>query len=270
MVQIENLTFQYSRKRKLFSNLNLEMQSNNIVGLLGKNGSGKTTLLKLIAGLRFAKQGNIKVNDVDPSKRDVDFLSELYYLPEEFDIPNITANEFVKAYSPFYKNFDTTVLKTILNEFQLDSSQKLNQLSYGQKKKFLISFALATKCQLLILDEPTNGLDIPSKAIFRKIVAGALTDNQLVVISTHQVKDIENLLDKIVVLDEGQIVFNKSIFEITEKYAFRQVANLSETHLYNEPSPAGYNVIEAQTNANTNIDIELLFNAIINRKLIDN
>jgi ABC-2 type transport system ATP-binding protein len=268
MIQIKNLNFKYSRKRELFSNLNLDLQTNSIVGLLGKNGAGKTSLLKLVAGLRFPTSGVITVNGFKPANRNVAFLSELYFLSEEFDTPNCTILNYVKAKEQFYANFDSALLERLLSEFELDKNHKLNKLSYGQKKKFLISFALATKCQLLIFDEPTNGLDIPSKAIFRKILAGSLSENQLVIISTHQVKDVENLLDRLVVIDDAKIIFNAGMLEIADSYSFGTVSTISnDAYVYYEPSPHGYKVIQKQSNSETTIDIELLFNAIINRKI---
>jgi ABC-2 type transport system ATP-binding protein len=267
MINISNVTFRYSKKSEIFNDLNLTLQAGSIVGLLGKNGAGKTSLLKLIGGLRFANGGTVAVNTHNPAKRQVSFLEELYFLPEEFDTPTCSCSEFVKVYAPFYKNFNTTLFKNLCDGFEVDLLQKLQRLSYGQKKKFLISFALATQCKLLILDEPTNGLDIPSKAVFRKVLAGALSDNQLVIISTHQVRDVENLIDRIVVLDNGQIAYNSDIFSISNKFAFTEMPCLTDGCVYHEPSPGGFRMIERADNAGTAIDMELLFNAVINHKL---
>ncbi|MEX2232489.1 MAG: ABC transporter ATP-binding protein [Cyclobacteriaceae bacterium] len=243
--------------------LSLALQSGSITGLLGKNGAGKTSLLKIIAGLLFPLSGKIEVLSHEPGKRQPSFLREVFFVPEEFHLPSISIERYIAANSPFYPDFDRVLIRRLLNEFELSAESVIDRLSYGQKKKFLISFALATKCRLLILDEPTNGLDIPSKAIFRKIMAGALDENQLVLISTHQVKDVETLIDRIIILDEGKIILEKDMMEITAQLQFSnsQVLNDAEV-LYSEMVPGGYKTISPQVNGNSSVDIELLFNAV--------
>ena len=153
-------------------------------------------------------------------------------------------------------------------EFDLLRSANLNKLSHGQRKKFLIAFALSTNCKMLVLDEPTNGLDIPSKSQFRKILVSSVTDEQLVIISTHQVKDIDTIIDKVVVIDNGNIIYNENTEDITQKLNFDMVNSLVgvENVLYSEQCPLGYRIIVPATfNSESNIDLELLFNAIINK-----
>ena len=155
-----------------------------------------------------------------------------------------------------------------LEEFELNTKNNLNGLSHGQRKKFLIAFALSTNCSLLILDEPTNGLDIPSKSLFRKVLVSSVSDEQLVLISTHQVKDIDTIIDKIVVLDNGKMVFNETILDISQQWQFKTVASLSgiENPIYQEKCLGGYRIIiPANSDEETEIDIELLFSAIIHK-----
>jgi ABC-2 type transport system ATP-binding protein len=268
MISIQNLSFHYKKQESLFSGFALELHSGSITGLLGKNGAGKTTLLKLMAGLIQPKQGQLMVNGFKPFDRYPDFLSDVYLVPEEFSFPPVTIACYVKATAPLYPHFGYEKMDKILNEFELDCKKNLNRLSHGQRKKFLIAFALATNCRLLILDEPTNGLDIPSKSQFRKILVSSVSDEQIVLISTHQVKDIDTILDKIVVLNEGEIVFNKEVIAISQKWQFRTVASLAAIAdpIYHEKCPGGYRILsEANEEAETDIDIELLFNAIINK-----
>jgi ABC-2 type transport system ATP-binding protein len=264
MIEITNLSFSYRKQPTLFSGLSLNENPGSIIGLLGKNGAGKSTLLKLITGLLKVQENSISVMGEIPFSRNPAFLEEVCFIPEEYDLPSIKIREYVKAYSVFYPRFSHKKLADILLGFELDSSSSLSKLSYGQKKKFLIAFALATNCRLLILDEPTNGLDIPSKAIFRRVVAGSLNEDQLVIISTHQVKDVENLIDKIVILDSGRIILQQSVLEISDKYAF-MVTNSSDEKdiLYHEVDPGGYKVIKPCNGVITEVDIELLFNAAI-------
>ena len=216
MIEINKLSFGYKNLPRLFADLNLQFAAGSICGLLGKNGVGKTTLLKIIAGLLFPNYGDCHVLGHKPQQRLPQFLQEIYFIPEEFYVPAVTGDTYVHLYAPFYKNFDNKILHNALNEFDLPSNKKLTTLSYGQKKKFLVAFALATNCKLLLLDEPTNGLDIPSKSQFRKLLAAMLTTDKSFIIATHQVRDLESLIDTVVILDEGRIVFNQPIYESTE------------------------------------------------------
>ncbi len=263
MINITNLSFGYGAKFPLFKELNLQVNQGSIIGLLGKNGAGKSTLLKLVAGLLQAQQGSMTVMNHVPFQRKPSYLEHVYFVPEEFSTPSVTISAFVKATAPFYPTFDYAKMDKILSDFELDSSKNLSKMSYGQKKKFLIAFALSTNCKLLLLDEPTNGLDIPSKSLFRKVMAGALTDEQMVIISTHQVKDVENLIDRILLVDKGRIVFNSSVFDVIENFAFQTVSDIrSNNYLYHESAPGGHRVIKHKNGIETPLDIELLFNAI--------
>lgn len=266
MVRINKLNFSHSRKQEpLFQDLDCELASGSIVGLLGKNGAGKTTLLKLMIGLLQPTSGFVHVLDQQPAERAPALLQEIYFLPEEFHHPSVTISGYVDANAAFYPRFDKTLFSRLMTDFELPENKRLSQLSYGQKKKFFISFALSTKCRLLVLDEPTNGLDIPSKAIFRRVMAGSLDEDQLVIISTHQVRDVENLIDRVLMLEKGRFIMQKDIYEISSKLHFATMSSPDgENVLYHEMVPGGYKVITPQTNGSSSVDIELLFNAISN------
>jgi ABC-2 type transport system ATP-binding protein len=268
MISIQNLNFRYKKQDALFTDLSFEQQNGSIVGLLGKNGAGKSTLLQLISGLLRPQMGELNINGFKPFDRLPDFLADIYMVSEEFSFPSITIDLYIKATAPLYPKFDSIKMNNILQEFELDPKKNLNSLSHGQRKKFLIAFALSTNCSLLILDEPTNGLDIPSKSLFRKILVSSVSEEQLVLISTHQVKDIETIIDKIVVLDEGKMVYNETVLDISQQWQFKTVASLSgmEAPVYQEKCLGGHRVImAAYETEETEIDIELLFNAIINK-----
>jgi len=270
MIQIKDLNFAYPRQKALFNDLSLHLEAGSITGLLGKNGAGKSTLLKLITGPLRAQSGEVSVLEHDPRKREVSMLSDVFLVPEEFSFPAITIKDYEKACSVFYPKFDEEMLNRVLNEFELSSDSNLQRLSYGQKKKFLIAFAISTRCRLLVLDEPTNGLDIPSKALFRKVLAGSLDENQLVIISTHQVKDVENLIDKIIILDNGKVIFKQTISEISQRVCF--VSGTSDDiddAIYCEEVPGGYRLMKPNDNVETEVDIELLFNAVTKGKTIE-
>jgi len=263
MINIRDISFTYKKQSPLFNHLSIDLPPGSITGLLGKNGAGKTTLLKLITGLRYAQSGDINVLGYPPKQRKPSFLANVFLVNEEFYLPSISIMQYLKANKGFYPNFDEVLMERLLKEFELIPNSKIHKLSYGQKKKFLISFALATKCKLLVLDEPTNGLDIPSKGTFRRVLAGSLDDSQLVIISTHQVKDVENLIDKILILDNGKVIMDKSVHEIAHQLQFNHCTSLDdENPLYSEIVPGGYKVIAPQINGQSSLDIELLFNAV--------
>ena len=270
MINIQNLSFHYKKKSPLFNDFSLEVESGRIVGLLGKNGAGKSTLLNLLAGLSHPTKGEINVNGFIPFQRNPNYLADIYMVPEEFAFPPISISTYVKAFSPLYPNFENQKLNNILEEFELQSTSNLNKLSHGQRKKFLIAFALSTNCKMLVFDEPTNGLDIPSKSQFRKILVSSVTEEQLIIISTHQVKDIDTVIDKVVVIENGKIIYQENIDEITQKLYFDVVPSLTvvENVLYQEQCPLGHKIIVPASNGNeSSFDLELLFNAIINKKI---
>lgn len=266
MIDLQNLTFDY-QKTALFHNLTLFIPKGNIYGLLGVNGAGKTTLLKLISGQLYAQEGSLQVLGYNPANRDPAMLRDIYYLPEEFYLPSISPEEYLKIQSPFYPKFSFTDFTRFADHFGLNLSKKLSELSFGQKKKFLLSFGLASNTSLLIMDEPTNGLDIPSKTQFRRTVASAITDQRSFIISTHQVRDMENLIDPIIILHDGRIVFHESLQRVAEKVAIKLMKTMPQegTYLYAEPVPGGFSVVlpRGDEDEETSIELEALFNAVV-------
>ena len=219
MVEINNLTFRYGRNQ-VFDNISLSLGSGKIYGLLGENGVGKTTLLRIIGGLLYPKSGNCKVFGVKAGKRLPSVLQEIFYIPEDFVLPAVNILAYAQRNGAFYPNFNLQQYKDYLQEFGVPVQRKFTELSFGQRKKAFIAFALAANTKLLLLDEPTNGLDIPSKSQFRRLVANALTDENTFVVSTHQVRDLENLIDPIIILDNNEVLLNHSVEEISQKFDF--------------------------------------------------
>lgn len=267
MVNVQNVTFSYTKKTKLLSNLSIQLETGRIHGLLGKNGEGKSTLLKLISGLDFPKQGTIDTLGFNPIKRNPQMLQEIYFLPEELPQLTLSIQNYEKVYAPYYPRFSSEQFNAYLKEFDIDNKKSmLNKLSHGQKKKVFVAFGLATNTKLLLMDEPTNGLDIPSKGQFRRMVASAIDESRCLIISTHQVHDLDSLIDSITVMEKHEIVFSQPIEEITKKLLFR-VADRNEkdeTVIYSEDTLRGlYQVCENKTGEESKLDIELLFNAIL-------
>lgn len=267
MIKITDLNFGYNKQQLLFKKLSMQLSAGHIYGLLGKNGAGKSSLLKNMAGLVYALSGKIEVMGFDPAKRQPALLKQVCFIPEEFDLPSVKIDAYVKANAAFYPNFNHSYFRELLAEFDIPVAQKLVNMSYGQKKKLIIAFGLATQAELIIMDEPTNGLDIPSKAQFRKIMAAALTEDRCIVISTHQVRDLDNLIDTVIMLDESSIALKASVEEITDKLCFKRIKELNETVIYAEPSLSGYNALMPNYHKEeSKLDMELLFNAVLAEK----
>jgi len=269
MIALKDLYFDYKKKQPLFEGLNLKLVNGNIYGLLGKNGVGKTTLLKIIAGMLFPKQGNCTVFDYSPRNRLPQFLERLYFVPEEFYLPSISMKRFVTIYSPFYPKFDTDLLNNILKEFEISNKLQISELSFGEKKKFILAFALATNCRLLLFDEPTTGLDIQAKSIFRKQLAKLITDERIFIISTHQVRDLQNLIDPLIIIDNAMIIFNQSIHEVSERLSFQLSHTLPQDKevLYSEKKLDGFITVTQNTGGmESNVDIEILYKTILSNQ----
>jgi ABC-2 type transport system ATP-binding protein len=267
MIEIKNLNFRYEKKDFIFETFNIEFKPGNIYGLLGENGVGKTTLLRLISGLLFPNNGGISVLGHSPKKRETSFLENIYYLPEVFNAPLFSLDKYVDIYSPFYPKFKKEQFCYYANAFGVDATKKIAKMSYGQQKKAFLSFALACNTSIILLDEPTNGLDIPSKTILRKLIAETSNNDKCIIISTHQVRDLENLIDPIVIIEYNQILLNNTIEEITNKLWFGVKSERDPNTYYYEDALGGYSVVEANTNnKESKVNIEMLFNAVVSNK----
>ena len=282
MIELSHLSFKYpGQKAQVFDDFSLRLEENKVYGLLGKNGTGKSTLLYLVSGLLRPVAGSVRVDSVDTHKRQTETLQEIFLVPEEFDLPSMTLELYVKLNAPFYPRFSREVLERCLHDFELTPDVNLKALSMGQKKKVFMSFALATNTRYLLMDEPTNGLDIPSKSQFRKVVAQNMTDERTVVISTHQVHDVEALLDHILILSQRELLLNAPVSDLTARYVFeyRPVdsgSSLNEASqgqsapvIYSEPTLQGNAVMaeRREGDAETQLNLELLFNAVTKQRI---
>ena len=267
MIEIKNLTFSYSRKSApVLYDFSIGINRGKVTGLLGRNGAGKSTLLYLIAGLLTPKEGEVLFNGINTRDRNPETLQDIFIVPEEFDLPSIPLMEYVKYNAPLYPRFSYDDLTKYLEMFDMDSSLNLGALSMGQKKKVYMAFALATNTSLLLMDEPTNGLDIPSKSQFRKFIASGMNDDRNIIISTHQVRDIDQLLDHIILINDNEILLNHDTNEITDKFIFKttddpQVIN---TALFSQFSMQGSSVILSNNDGtDSELNLETLFNLSI-------
>lgn len=264
MLTLTDVTYSYSKRQlPVIRNYSLEVLPGTICGLLGKNGAGKSTLLYLIAGLLKPKSGSADYNGFTPWKRDTNFLNDVFIVPEEFILPNVPLMDFVKTTSPFYPRFSMDALLSHLATFEMDEHTHLGQLSMGQKKRVFISFALACNTSLLLLDEPTNGLDIPGKRLFRKAVLNSMNDRRTIIISTHQVYDVEKIIDHVVITDRNGVLLDKSVYEISSRlrFLFTTDRQRAANALIALDAPGGYNIIEpsSELTDETDINLESLF-----------
>lgn len=265
MIEIANFSFGYNKKKLLYKNLTLSLEAGSIYGLLGKNGAGKSTLLKNLIGLLFPTNGDILVNGFSPKKRLPSFLETIYFIPEEVYVPSLTIDRYINLFAPFYPNFSKENMIRHLQELDVKTADKLNTLSFGQQKKFIIAFGLACNTKVLLLDEPTNGLDIPSKKRFRKLIAAEMNDDRMIFISTHQIRDLDNLIDRVVIVDEGELLLNASVATIAEKLLFKTVDEIptGDKILYAEESLLGISIVTENKNvAESKVNLEHLFNAV--------
>ena len=267
MIEIKNLDFSY-KKTPVFNNINLSFPQGAIYGLLGENGVGKTTLLKIICGLQRPVSGTCTVDGLTSYDRLPEMLQRIVFLPDEVTLPdNATPQKYVDELSPFYPAFAQGTFLHLMQELEVDPDRKFKEMSFGQQKKSLIAASLSLGTDYVLLDEPTNGLDIPSKAQFRQILSRRFEERNTLIISTHQVKDVENLIDPIVILSHNAVLLDASVQRITEKLFFEYGGAERPDALYSELLPGGYmNVVANESGEESQLNIEALFNAVLRNK----
>lgn len=266
MIEIKDLAFSYGQFQVL-TQINLDLKEGCIYGLLGENGVGKTTLLTLLAGLKKPTNGSINVDGMDPFDRKPSFLSNIYYLSDEVPAMRMTATVYAQNYGQFWEKFSMDKFNEIMKIFDTNPDMRMDQMSYGQLKKAFISFALATSTRYLFMDEPTNGLDIPSKAQFRKAITKYTSDDSTLLISTHQARDLEAIIDPIIILDRRDVLLNATVEEISQKLYFDYSSDVQSDALYSEMIPGGcIQVVENKDGLESKVNIEALFNTTLNNK----
>ena len=271
MITIKNLGFTYGKKDAsegyVLRNINMKLEEGRIYGLLGENGVGKTTLLTLLCGLKKPQVGSIVTDGHKPYDREPSFLSEQYYLSDEVAAVNMKAMDYAANYGKFWDRFDINKFVEIMGVLENDPQQKMNKMSFGQLKKTYIAFALSCNTKYLFMDEPTNGLDIPSKAQFRKAVTKYTREDSVILISTHQVRDLENIIDPIIILDRQDVLLNATIEEISKRLFFDYSNEEAECPLYSEMVPGGNIQVSINLeNEESKVHLEALFNTVHENK----
>ena len=268
MITLKDLSFSYG-KHKVLGNVSMTLEKGKIYGLLGENGVGKSTLLKILSGLLKMERGECNVFGEVPYSRNPSFLQDIFYLPEDFAGENVVVEKYAMQLGVFYPNFSPDRFNRIISEFGVDPKAKFNKLSLGQQKKAIIAVALSLGTKVLLMDEPSNGLDIPSKSLLRRLIAENASDDQLIIISTHQVKDLENLIDPIIIMDKDGVILNASIEEISSRLTFGIEPEEDKGALYSQRDLRGYiTVRQNEYGIETPVDLEALFNcALVNKQL---
>lgn len=267
MITIKNLDFHY-KKYPVFQDISLEFAPGSIYGLLGENGVGKTTLLKIIAGLLPPSNGFCSIDGVKSKERLPEMLQNIVFLPDEITLPHdLTPQRYIDQLYPFYPAYAPSLFYHLMEELEVEPDRKFIAMSYGQQKKSLIAASLSLGTNYILMDEPTNGLDIPSKSQFRSILSKRVHEQNTIIIATHQVKDVENLIDPIVILNNNEVLLNASMYDITNKIYFEYGSNKRDDALYSEMTPSGWlNVLENSSNEESAVNIEALFNAVLHNK----
>ena len=265
MIKIQNLCFGYYSHTPVLRDISLTLPEGHIYGLLGKNGVGKSTLLKLLCGALHG-EGTYTIDGSDPRHHDAALLERLRLVPENDALFPISIEELADITAPLYPTFDRTLFEEALREFEIPRGKQLTTLSLGQQKKALISLSLATATPYLLMDEPTNGMDIPSKSTFRRLIARAADERKTILISTHQVDDIDMLIDSVVILENEGVLLAASLDEVGRRLAFRQAREGDEV-LYSEATPIGpWSVVVNRDGEETNVNMKMLFNAVVKNK----
>lgn len=213
MIDIDKVTFGYQRGQHVLEDFSLSFPQGGVYGLLGRNGTGKSTLLYLISGLLRPQSGEVRVDGLLSANRQPELLRELFIVPEEYDLPAVSLRSYVRALKPFYPRFSDELLRSCIEGFDLVMDMNLGALSMGQKKKVYMCVALATGTRVLLMDEPTNGLDILSKSQFRRVVVQGMSEDKTILLSTHQVHDVERLLDHVTIMDGNRVLMHGPLTE---------------------------------------------------------
>ena len=266
MFTINQLSFGYNKRTgNLFQDFSLDLNAGNVYGLLGKNGAGKSTLIYLMTGLLTPQAGEVLFDGENVRKRLPKTMSDIFLVPEEFELPQLNLKKYVDINATFYPRFSMEDMQRYLDIFEMGGMMdvKLNSLSMGQKKKVFMAFAFATNTRALIMDEPTNGLDIPSKSQFRKLVTTGMSDDKMMLISTHQVRDISDILDHVTIIDQSRVLLNTGFADVMSRLAFRPMREGDQPIFEQQTAMGSLVAVPARDGEETKVDLEMLFNATL-------
>lgn len=272
MIHIKDLRLSYTDTEPVLENLQLHLEKGGIYALAAPNGEGKTSLLKSLAGLRFPDAGQLSVLGFEPAKREVGFLQQLYFLPSEPSLPAWSPAKIGHIYGAFYPNFSKIQYEKLLDDFKITPNKSMKNLSFGQQRRVQLAFALAVKTPILLLDEPTLGLDIAGKDQFRRSLIQATEEGQLVIIATHLLMEIEPVLEELLILHQRQIWSQISLSRAAAVFSYHLSSRppVPDTNSYGRRVPGGWLIIKADGSPSTaRPDIETLYLGLTEGNLVD-
>lgn len=264
MIKAQQLQFDYARTR-LYDDFSLTLERPGVYGLFGRNGSGKSTLLKILSGLLFPRAGVVEVLGYRPKRREPRFLEQVYLVPEEFHLPDISLSVLQKTHAPFYPRFSAADFQEYVQIFEIPGNKGFASMSLGQKKKAVIAFALATHTPLLLMDEPTNGLDILGRAQFKSILGRKEHADRMIIISTHQAHDLESLMGHVLFVDGGKIALSSSMDTLQRALRLGVADDQAETVgcIYHEAIGNQWAYVTANSGQSPGaVNLELLYKAL--------
>lgn len=266
MIQIDDISFKYSKSsRYALEDINARVPA-GIHLLVGENGAGKTTLLFAIAGLLTPQSGSIEIDGIPASSMHPSLRSEVFMLDEQLKITATSIRKFAAIHSRFYPGFSKETFDENLAAFGLTGDEPIRKQSLGNRKKSLLSYVLALGVKVLLLDEPTNGLDIQSKDTLRRLIASITTEEQTIIISTHNVGEFRNLYDGFIAIHKGQLQLAATAERIAEVLEFNVAPSKSPEALYSELCVGGYATISKTSGFEcTDINWELLYKALMSQ-----
>ena len=257
MIKLTNLEAGYKQKNPVLSAINTQIEAGNIYGLLGSNGVGKTTLHTL-AGVLEPLSGEVDVIGHTPSAHTRQFFEQIYYITDEVELPAMSLEGYIGTYAKFRPGFSREQMQDYLQRMNFTFGVRLNKLSLGNRKKFVIAYALACNTPLLLMDEPTNGLDIESKRQLRSILASLDMSNRAIIISTHQIADLEQMLSHILIIKDKQLIISTSLDNAAQRLSFGRVGEFAEPLFVD-----GLRVIAPNNGEYSNLDLEMLYLAVL-------
>jgi len=270
MIRCKNLSFDY-KKEKVFDGFDWELREGSIVGLLGPNGAGKTTLFKILTGLIFPKEGEVRVGGFEPKKREEDFYRKLTYVGEELATPNMSPYEYGKICGPLYPNFSEEVFLDLVDKFDFDKDKKFTSFSAGDLRKAWLALSLACRTEILLLDEPSKALDINAQSVLRRSLAEASAEGVKILLSTHHVRELEGLLDYVALIDRGGILrYSGAVEELHQDFHLsyhQQKEELPKKALAYRNSTRGWAALQwGASQEPVEIPLELLFTGLCKKR----
>lgn len=212
LLEILNLTKVYEKRKIAVNQMNLTVPRGRIVGLLGPNGSGKTTLIKMISGLLVPTEGTIRINGNEPGPQTKSVVS---YLPEKtYFRESMRVEQLITYFADFYSDFNAHKALEMLQNLQIDVSRPLKTLSKGTKEKVQLIMVMSREAQLYLLDEPIAGVDPAARDYILRTIITNYNENATILISTHLISDIENVLDDVVFVRDGRVLLADTVENI--------------------------------------------------------